>query len=283
MPAPPTSLVVWITGAAGGIGSAVARVFAASGARLVLHTGRRPRPPADTPGVRPDRSYVYAADVRSPSAHDDALSEALARFGRIDVCVANAGIWPPQDTPLKDMDPARVQEVLDVNLAGALWTARAFLRVLADTGPRPDGLGASLCFVGSTAGRFGEPFHAAYAASKGGLRALVPTLAREIVELDPRGRVNMVEPGWTATAMARPGLADDGAIRHALSTMPLARVATAGDIAQAIAYLCDPVRARHVTGEVVTVAGGMQGRLVRPPEGVDPDAVRAAIDRDEGV
>ncbi len=274
MPAPPYRPVVWITGAAGGIGSACAACFADRGARLVLHAGRRKAAAAALAERFGDGVVAYAADVCDDGAHRRALDEAAGRFGRVDVCVANAGVWPPEDVPLVDMDDDRIARVLRTNLEGALRTARAFLAVLRRTGPRDDGRGAALCFVGSTAGRFGEPFHVAYAASKGALRAVVPSLAREIVDLDPKGRVNMVEPGWTATPMAAEGLSDDGALGRAVATMPLSQVARAGDIARAVAFLCDPDAARHVTGEILTVAGGMQGRLVRLPGQADPEAIR---------
>ncbi|RMG98714.1 MAG: SDR family oxidoreductase [Deltaproteobacteria bacterium] len=271
-PAPPA--VAWITGASGGIGLATAERLADAGMRLVLHAGRRPDG-ADTLARRfGPLAEIYVAEITDADAHRAALDRAVARFGRIDVCVPNAGIWPHEDRPLVDMPTERIRRVLSTNLEGALVTARTFLECLRRCGPRCDGRGASLCFVGSTAGRFGEPYHVAYAASKGALRAIVGSLAREIVDLDPRGRVNMVEPGWTATPMAAAGLGDDDAVRRAVATMPLARVARPEDVAHAIAFLCDLDRAAHVTGEILTVAGGMQGRLVRAPSDVDPAAIR---------
>ena len=118
----------------------------------------------------------------------------------------NAGIWPAEDAPLHEVDPDRVREVLEVNLLGAIWTARAFVRALAQDGPRADGRGASVCLIGSTAGRFGEAGHLEYAVSKSGLYGLMRSLKNEIVALDPYARVNLVEPGWTVTPMAEASL-----------------------------------------------------------------------------
>ncbi|MFN7973861.1 MAG: SDR family oxidoreductase [Acidobacteriota bacterium] len=120
----------------------------------------------------------------------------MSLTGGVDVCVANAGIWPPtrSSPPARD-DPLRIQEVIQVNLLGAIYTARAFLRQVESTARR----GSALVLVGSTAGRFGEAGHTEYAVSKGaGLRgpdALV--YKNEVVAIDPGGRCNLVEPGWT--------------------------------------------------------------------------------------
>lgn len=267
---------VLITGAAGGIGAALARAFRREGAWVAAHLGRPPVPPGDEareapPGPGP---WTFRADVRDPDAMQRWVDRVIEGWGRLDAVVINAGVWPEADVPLRDLDPARAREVLEVNLLGALWTARGFLRGLARTGPRPGGPGASVLFIGSTAGRFGEAGHVDYAASKAALRGVVASLKNEIVEIDPLGRVNLLEPGWTATPMAQGALGRDDQVRRALQTMALARVATPGDIAAAALVLVSPVAGRHVSGEVLTVAGGMEGRVLRPPEAVDPEGVR---------
>lgn len=257
--------VVAITGASGGIGRACAEVFAAEGARLVLHAHTRGDALHRWIAERKlqERALAFAADVARLEELELAFDAAAERFGRIDHAVVNAGIWPSEDRLLHVLPPERLVKTLEVNLIGALWTARAFFRVLARSGPRPDGRGASLVFVGSTAGRFGERGHVDYAASKAALRGATLTLKNEIVALDPRGRVNLVDPGWTATDMAAPTLADPAALARITRTMPLQQVATPEDIARAIAVLASPIVSRHVTGELVTIAGGMEGRVQR--------------------
>jgi 3-oxoacyl-[acyl-carrier protein] reductase len=190
------------------------------------------------------------------------MDAAVDAFGRVDVCVANAGIWPEEARILDELPEARIREVVETNLLGAMWTARAFFGALRRTGARADGHGASLVFIGSTAGRFGERGHAEYAASKAALRGLTLTLKNEIVTLDPWGRVNLVEPGWTVTPMAAATLAASGELDAATQTMPLRRVAQTSDVARAVLYLASPTLARHVTGESVAVAGGMEGRVL---------------------
>ena len=206
------------------------------------------------------------------------VDDALADYERIDVAVANAGIWPAEDLPLHRMDPARVREVLDVDLLGAMWTCRAFMKQLAELGPRADGRGASLCLIGSTAGRFGEANHVEYAVAKAGLYGLVRSLKNELVALDPWARINMVEPGWTVTPMATDSLEQPGVIERVCTTMPLRQLARASDIAAAVLFLSAPALARHVSGEILTVAGGMEGRRLWTPDQIDAAAVRRRVE-----
>ena len=121
--------VVAITGAAGGIGRALADAFAAEGARLALTADS-----SFAELVRLSRArnwqgaLLLEADVARPESLDAAFAEAAAKLGRIDCCVANAGIWPCDDAPLQRMDPARLRRTVEVDLLGAAFTARAFLR-----------------------------------------------------------------------------------------------------------------------------------------------------------
>ena len=274
--------VCWITGASGGIGRAIAETFAAEGAELALHahSGTRGLEQwlATTSFAR--GALVLEADLRSAEALEKNAEAIVERFGRIDVLCANAGVWPPGDHPLHELPLARLRDTVEVDLLGALYTARAFLRALARTGPREDGDGASIVFTGSTAGKFGERDHLDYAVAKAGLVGAVKTLKNEMVALDPCGRVNLVQPGWTATHMARPALEVEGTIERVVSTMPLQQLGRADDIAQMVAFLSSPRAARHVTGEVVTVAGGMEGRRLWEAGDVDENAVRAKLHED---
>ncbi len=266
--------VVWITGASGGIGRALADAFAAEGARLLLTGGARVDRAEEHARLRGwgDRALVRAADVTDEAALEVAAAAARERFGRLDAVVVNAGIWPPEDVPLHEMSVERLRRVLDVDLLGALLTARAFLAALAADGPHADGGGATITFVGSTAGRFGERDHVEYAAAKAGLRGVTSSLKNEIARLDPEGRVNLVEPGWVATEMAAGTLADRDTVRRVLSTAARRRVATPGDVAAAAVWLASPRAARHVTGEAITLAGGMEGRRLWRDDEIDPEA-----------
>jgi 3-oxoacyl-[acyl-carrier protein] reductase len=271
--------VVFVTGASGGIGRALADAFAAEGARLVLHGhGAFAELEAWLAG-RSWRAHALAvqADVARAEEVERAFDRAVERFGRVDVAVANAGRWPSEDLPLWRLPEERLRQSLEANLLGAVWTARAFLARLERAGPRADGHGAALVVIGSTAGRFGERGHADYALAKAGLFGLVQSLKTEIVTIDPYGRVNLIEPGWTATHMARPALEQPGNIARTVRTMPLRQIGRAVDVARAALFLASPLAARHVTGQVLTVAGGMEGRTLWEADTIDEDAIRARM------
>lgn len=267
--------VVFITGASGGIGRAVARLFAEEGAKLALHF-HRGEIPHELLELE-DRVLAVQADVTDPEQIEGAMRAAVERFGRVDVCVANAGAWPSEGLLLHEMPVERARRTVEVNLLGALWTARAFMGALARTGPRDDAQGAALIFTGSTAGRFGEKGHVDYSGAKAGLYGLVRTLKNEIVEIDPFARVNMVEPGWTVTEMARAALEVPGTIQGVVRTMPVRQLGRAVDIARCIAWLASPTVARHITGEVITVAGGMEGRVQWDSEQIDEQAIKERL------
>lgn len=270
---------VLVTGASGPLGRATAEAFAAEGARVALHGHTAADEMDDWLLEQPwrERSMTVTGDVRSPDAMDAAVEAVRVAWGRIDVCVANAGKWPAEDRRLDECSVERIRETVEVNLLGAMWTARAFLGCLARTGPRPDGDGACLVFIGSTAGRFGERHHADYAAAKAGLVGLARTLKNEIALLDPFGRVNVVEPGWTIGHRPKPALERPGVVARVVSTMALRQLGRAVDVARAVVVLASPVASRHVTGEVVTVAGGMEGRLLWSASDVDEDSVRRRL------
>jgi 3-oxoacyl-[acyl-carrier protein] reductase len=247
--------VALVTGASGGIGRAIATLLHDEGATVVAHGHQGFGSLAAW--CEPLGIHTARADLGDPIAVDAMFDALVARHGHVDLVAANAGRWPEPDLRLDETPLDSLRSTVDDNLWTAILTARAWMRRLS----RP---GGGLVFTGSTAGRFGEPFHAAYATSKAALHGLVRTLKNEVVHLEPSARVNLVEPGWTATPVVAEQLAEPGLVERVTRTMPLRRVAEPEDVARAIAYLLSPIAARHVTGEVITVAGGMEGRLLWP-------------------
>lgn len=248
--------VVFITGASGTIGNEICRLFLEEGAFVAAFSRR------GMPAGNAERTISLTGDVRDPDAVDKAMREAEKRFGRVDTCIACAGIWPPQPALLHQQEPSRIREVVETNLFGTMWTARAFMASIERTGPRKDERGPSLLLVGSTAGRFGERGHGEYAATKSALRGLMLSLKNEIVLLDPRGRVNLVEPGWTVTPTIEEYLERHGVLEKTMKTMSLRQLAAPIDVARAILFLSSPTLSRHVTGESLLIAGGMEGRVL---------------------
>ena len=119
--------------------------------------------------------------------------------------------------------------------------------------------------VGSTAAVFGEAGHADYAAAKSAIvGGLLLSLKNEIVRIAPGGRVNAVCPGWTVSPMTRSTLEDPDVLARATRTMALRKAATPEDVARQVLVLASDELSGHVTGQVVLVAGGMEGRLLHP-------------------
>jgi 3-oxoacyl-[acyl-carrier protein] reductase len=199
---------------------------------------------------------VARADLTVESEVDRLFDEARDALGQVDVCIAVAGVYPPEDVPLWELSLERWNETIAGNLTATFLTARAFLREIERNGH------GSLVLIGSTAGIFGEAGHADYAAAKSGiLGGLLLSLKNEVARIAPRARVNAVAPGWTISPMTRGLLAEDR-VRRITMTMPLRKVATAEDIASQVLLLASDIVSGHVTGQVVVVAGGMEGRVV---------------------
>ena len=248
---------VVVTGASGGIGSACARAFAAEGARVVVHY-HRARENADALAAELDGAVAIGADLTDESQVDRLFGEAQQALGAVDVCAAVAGVWPSSDEPVWQLSLERWESTLRSNLTATFLTARAFLREVERTGH------GSLVLVGSTAGRFGEAGHADYAAAKAAIQVgLLLSLKNEIVRIGVHGRVNAVAPGWTYSPITR-GALDPELVERITRTMALRKVATADDIARAVVVLASDELSGHVSGELITVAGGMEGRTVHP-------------------
>jgi 3-oxoacyl-[acyl-carrier protein] reductase len=238
---------VLVTGGSGGIGAACVRLFASEGAHVVVHY-HRGRDRAEAAGG----AAVVAADLR----REDDVARMFEEAGELDVCVACAGVWPTEDVPVAELRLDRWRATLDANLTATFLTVRGFLARLGD---RP----GSIVLVGSTAGVFGEAGHADYAAAKAAItQGLLLSLKNEVVRRNPQTRVNAVAPGWTVSPMTR-GVLDPERVRAVTRTMALPKVASADDVAAQVVALASPVVSGHVTGQVVTVAGGMEGRVVQ--------------------
>jgi 3-oxoacyl-[acyl-carrier protein] reductase len=246
---------VLVTGGAGGIGTAVSRAFAAEGARVAVHY----RTSAESANFLAEEigGIALGADLRDEDAVSALFADALAGLGRLDVCVANAGVWPRDDEPVWEMDLDRWRATLDSNLTATFLTARSFLGHAATTGT------GALVMIGSTAGLFGEAGHADYAAAKGAIvSGLLLSLKNEAARIGPNVRVNAVAPGWTVTPMIGDKGLDAEHVARVTSTMSLKKLGTPEDVAAQVVVLASERLSGHMSGQVVTVAGGMEGRQI---------------------
>jgi NAD(P)-dependent dehydrogenase (short-subunit alcohol dehydrogenase family) len=230
---------ILVTGASSGIGRAIALRCLAEGAH-VLATGRR----ADALDEL-DGAETYACDLLEPGAAEACVARAVERLGGLDGAVHAAG------TVLRGQDPRgssdeEIDEVLLANLAVPQRVARAALGAL--------GRGGSLVLISSQLGRIGAPGYASYCAAKGGVDALVRSLA---VDVGPDGiRVNAVAPGLVRTPMAYVGRDNFDELEPAIAGRhPLGRIGEPDDIAAPVAFLLSD-GAAWMTGQTIVVDGG---------------------------
>ncbi|MFH0981324.1 MAG: SDR family NAD(P)-dependent oxidoreductase [Planctomycetota bacterium] len=252
---------ILITGASGGIGQAITRAFAAEGARLALHYHRHRQPVEQLQREIQAPSVIVQADLRDEHQVQGMFAEMLRALSRLDAIVVNAGIWNPHAVPLHEMTAQQWHETLEADLTSVFFTCRAFLKHIVEV-PRSS---ASIVLVGSTAALFGEAEHADYAAAKAGMvYGLTRSLKNEIVRLAPGGRVNCVCPGWTDTPRTAAYTRDPAAVKRATATMALRKIAQSEDVATAIVFLTSEKLSGHISGAILPIAGGMEGRLLHP-------------------
>ena len=234
-----------VTGGARGIGAAIAETLAAEGCDVMIVDRSLERAPDVVAAVEAAgaRAHAVEADVRSMSAAEDVVAQAVATFGRLDVLVCNAGI--NRDAVLWKMTEEAWDDVIDVNLKGYFNYNRAVAPVLRGRG------WGRIVNVASINGLRGKRGQANYAAAKAGEIALTKTVARELGAFGVT--VNAVAPGMVTTPMTR-GLPAE-VLERAVSETVLGRLADPHDVANAVVFLCSE-RARHITGEVVRVDGG---------------------------
>lgn len=236
-----------VTGASRGIGAAVVRLLAASGADVMI--GYRTRA-GSAEVVRTDaarqgvRAVMHAADVSTAEGADGLVRETIRLLGGIDIFVANAGIWPEEDVALATMAADRWHRTVRENLDSIFFTAAAVAREISASG--------RIVLISSTAGQRGEAFHADYAATKGAVISITKSLATELAPRDIT--VNCVAPGWVDTEMVAGAISGQGLARIAHG-IPLGRIASPEDIAGPVVFLCSSL-SRHVTGEILNVNGG---------------------------
>jgi NAD(P)-dependent dehydrogenase (short-subunit alcohol dehydrogenase family) len=244
-----------ITGGNSGIGLATARLFVTEGAKVAI-TGRNRETLAAAAQELGPNALAVEADATDIAATEAAIGRAVAKFGKLDVLFANAGI--PGSTPLGATTLAGFEQVLRTNATAVFFTVQAALPHLND--------GASIILNGSVISVLGSPGYSAYAASKAAVRAMARVMASE---LSPRGiRVNVVAPGAVRTPIwkgAAPTAEAFAALEQRVSrTTPLGRIADADHIAKTVLFLASD-DAAHVQSAEIFVDGGATGSPAGAP------------------
>ena len=236
-----------VTGASRGIGRATALRLAEAGANVVVNYFHHKVDAEKV--VKQCKEFgvgaiAVQADVVKLKDAKHLTKEALREFGRLDILVANAGIW--EGAPLEKMSEKVWDKVLDANLKGT-WTV-----CHAATQHFKKQNSGNIVIVSSTAGQRGEAGYSNYAASKGGQISFTKALSNELA---PTIRVNCVAPGWVDTNLNDPVFHDAEFYTRVIDGIPLKRVATADDVALSIIFLASDW-SRHITGEVININGG---------------------------
>jgi 3-oxoacyl-[acyl-carrier protein] reductase len=248
--------VALISGGSRGIGAETVRLFAQAGARVAF-SYRQARGEAEAL-VREvggaERCVAIEQQLSSPADGRALVEAAVSAFGRLDILVANHGIWPPNDAPIAEMAETQWRRTVGVNLDSVFGLVQAAVGQFDRQGrPALDAAAGHIVLISSTAGQRGEAFHADYAVTKGALISLTKSLSSELA---PRGiRVNCVAPGWVATEMSAGTLNDAVLGPKVAATIPLGRAAYAREIAGPVLFLCTPL-AGFICGEVLNVNGG---------------------------
>ena len=246
--------VALITGGSRGIGAAVVRVFVAAGARVLFnYQSAKVQADALVKECGEAQCASVACDLAGLDTAKDLVGEVVRRFGRLDILVANHGIWPPQESPVDQMSDAQWRGTVAVNLDSVFSLIRHSVAQIKKQETLGTGTGGHIVLVSSTAGQRGEAFHVDYAATKGALISMVKGLSTELAAANIY--VNCVAPGWVATEMSEPALNDPKTREKIFSTIPLGRVGTPEQIAAPILFLCTEM-AGFITGEVFNVNGG---------------------------
>jgi len=242
------SKVALITGGSRGIGAATVRMFVAAGAKVVFnYQATKAQAEALARECGAENCRALQSDLSTTEAARELVSSALSAFGRLDILVANHGIWPPEDAPIDRMSDEQWHRTIAVNLDSVFSLVKHSVGQMKKQG------GGHIVLVSSTAGQRGEAFHCDYAATKGALISMVKGLSTELAP--DNIHVNCVAPGWVATDMSVPALSDPPTREKVFRAIPMGRVGTPDEIAGPILFLCTPY-AGFITGEVFNVNGG---------------------------
>ena len=245
--------VALVTGGSRGIGAAVVRMFVGSGAR-VLFSYEKAKERADqlVKEVGAEKCAAAACNLSGTETARELVARTVDRFGRLDILVANHGVWSAEDVPVDQMQDSQWRSTVAINLDSVFALVKSSVAQMKKQ-EKSGAASGHIVLVSSTAGQRGEAFHCDYAATKGALISMVKGLSTELAR--DGIYVNCVAPGWVDTDMSAAALNDAKSRAAIFATIPLGRVAKPEEIAAPILFLCTP-QAGFITGEVFNVNGG---------------------------
>ncbi len=244
--------VALITGGSRGIGAATVRMFRQAGAKVAF-SYQKAKQQADALAKECGEAdcHPIACDLSNPESAEALIAATVRQFGRLDILVANHGVWPVEDIAVENMSNAQWRTTLGVNLDAVFGLVKHAVAQLKKQ--KRAGVAGHIVLISSTSGQRGEAFHCDYSATKGAIISLTKSLAAELAR--DAIYVNCVAPGWVDTDMSKAALTDPGTGAKILNTIPLGRVARPEEIAAPVLFLCTEY-AGFITGEVFNVNGG---------------------------
>ena len=246
--------VALITGGSRGIGAATVRMFVAAGASVVFNyqkSADQAEKLAQECGK--DVCVPMLCDLTGVENAQELVAATVRRFGRLDILVANHGIWPADDVGIDKMSDQQWQKTIAVNLDSVFALVKHSVAQIKKQERTPGAPAGHIVLISSTSAQRGEAFHCDYSATKGALISLTKSLSSELIAEGIY--VNCVAPGWVQTDMSQPALDDPRTRKAIFDTIPLGRVATPEEIAGPIVFLCTEL-AGFISGEVFNVNGG---------------------------
>jgi len=239
-----------ITGGSRGIGAAAVKLFAQAGADVVFNYAKAKdaaKQIEQDAGKHGTRVEAFKADVSRHADNKKLVDQCIARLGRLDILVANAGIWNTDDLPIEKMTEKQWDDMLRINLKSVYSVIHFAVPHMIKQ------KSGKIIPISSTAGQRGEAFHTHYGASKGGAISLTKGLASELAPHNIL--VNCVAPGWVATDMSNAVLNSKTGQKMIAGAIPLGRPGTPEEIAGPILFLASDL-ANFMTGEIINVNGG---------------------------
>jgi len=239
-----------ITGGSRGIGAAVVKLFAQAGADVIFNYNKAKDAAAHVESdarKHGTRVEAFRADVGKHDDNKKLVEQCISRLGRLDILVANAGVWNAEDLPIEKMSEKQWDEMMRMNLKSVYSVIHfAVPHMIKQKSGR-------IIPISSTAGQRGESLHTHYGASKGAIISFTKGLAAELARHNIL--VNCVAPGWVYTDMSNAVLNSKTGQKMAATTIPLGRPGTPEEIAGPILFAASDL-ANFMTGEVINVNGG---------------------------
>jgi 3-oxoacyl-[acyl-carrier protein] reductase len=245
--------VALITGGSRGIGAAAVGMFVQAGARVMFNYEKsKAQAERLVKDLGANKCAAIHCNLSGTGTAERLVGAAVSRFGRLDILIANHGVWPPEDAPIEKMSDEQWRNTMAINLDSVF----ALIKHSVGQMKRQKRVGSAaghIVLVSSTAGQRGEAFHSDYAATKGALISMAKGISTELAR--HAIYINCVAPGWVDTDMSASALHNPETSKTIFGTIPIGRAGKPEEIAAPILFLCTDY-AGFITGEVFNVNGG---------------------------